>query len=313
MIGIKAIASYVPSLYIDNLLQAKKFGESEDFIQKKIGAMRLPRKDVDQDTSDLAVLAVQSLFEKNPALSKSDVDAIVVITQNPDAEGLPHTAAIVQKKLQLPVSVAAFDVSLGCSGYVYGLFILKGFLEASGLKNGILITADPYSKIIDPEDKATSLLFGDAATATWLGEDSEWQLGAVSYGTDGEGVDFLKIDQKHLYMNGRQVFGFALTQVAVHIRQLLERERLVVEDVDLYCLHQGSGAIVDAIAKGFGKLSDRFVKELADTGNTISSSIPLLLEKHAFGSEAKRIIISGFGVGFSWATAIITRSNKGKV
>jgi 3-oxoacyl-[acyl-carrier-protein] synthase-3 len=310
MIGIKAIASYVPPNFIDNIEQALAFGESEEFIKNKIGAIRLSRKEDNQETSDLAVLAVQALFEKCPELEKNAIDAIVVVTQNPDGEGLPHTAAILQKKLGLPVTVAAFDVSLGCSGYVYGLFILKGFLEASGLSNGILVTADPYSKIVASDDRITSLLFGDAATATWLGESPLWCLDAVSYGTDGSGADYLKAEQGRLQMNGRHVFNFATIQVAPHINQLLERENLSPADIDLFCLHQGSAAILDAIAKHFGDFSERFVKDMTNTGNTVSSSIPLLLEKRAFHGEMNRVLISGFGVGFSWATAIISKSHK---
>ena len=115
--------------------------------------------------------------------------ALIVVTQNGDGEGLPHTAAIVQHKLGLPTRVAAFDISLGCSGFVYGLYALKGFLDATGGQNGIMVTADPYSKVIDREDRITSLLFGDAATATWLGESPIWQLGEVHFGTDGSGAE----------------------------------------------------------------------------------------------------------------------------
>jgi 3-oxoacyl-[acyl-carrier-protein] synthase III len=311
MIGIKAITSYVPPRTVDNIAQAQAFGESEDFIKNKIGAVLLSRKEEHQETSDLAAQAVQALFEKCPELGKTAIDAIVVVTQNPDGEGLPHTAAILQHKLGLPVTVAAFDISLGCSGYVYGLFVLKGFLEASGLENGILVTADPYSKIVDANDKVTSLLFGDAATATWLGKSPLWSLDAVAYGTDGSGSDYLKVGQGRLHMNGRQVFNFASLQVAPHIKQLLERENLSPEDIDLFCLHQGSAAILDAIAKRFGDLAERFVKDMMNTGNTVSSSIPLLLEKRAFHGETSRILISGFGVGFSWATAIISKVRKG--
>ncbi len=310
MIGIKAIASYVPPNFIDNIEQAQAFGESEDFIKNKIGAMRLPRKEEHQESSDLAVLAVHALFEKCPELEKSAIDAIVVVTQNPDGEGLPHTSAILQNKLGLSVTVAAFDVSLGCSGYVYGLFILKGFLEASGLSNGILVTADPYSKIVASDDRVTSLLFGDAATATWLGKSPLWCLDAVAYGTDGLGADYLKVDQHRLQMNGRQVFNFASLQVAPHIKQFLEHENLPPAAIDLFCLHQGSAAILDGIAKRFGNFAERFVKDMTNTGNTVSSSIPLLLEKRAFHGELNRILISGFGVGFSWATAIISKSHK---
>lgn len=308
MIGIKAIASYLPDRVIDNIAQGKVFGESEEFITNKIGAIYLPRKEDDQETSDIAAMAVKALFEKNPELKKSNVDALVVVTQNPDGESLPHTSAILQDKLGLPVTVAAFDISLGCSGYVYGLFLLKGFLEASGLENGILVTADPYSKIVDPNDRITSLLFGDASTATWLGKVPVWSLGSVLYGTDGSGSEYLKVTQGRLQMNGRQVFNFAALNVAPHIKKLLEREGLSPDDIDLFCLHQGSAAILDAIAKRFGKLSKRFVKDMTGTGNTVSSSIPLILEKRGFDGKLNRVLISGFGVGLSMATAIIVKN-----
>ena len=174
------------------------------------------------------------------------------------------------------------------------------------------MTADPYSKIVDPNDRVTSLLFGDAATATWLGKSPLWSLDAVAYGTDGSGSGHLKIEQRRLQMNGRQVFNFATTQVAPHIKQLLERKNLSPADIDLFCLHQGSAAVFDAIAKRFGDNAERFVKDMTYTGNTVSSSIPLLLEKRAFHGGLNRILISGFGVGFSWATAIISKSDKGK-
>lgn len=307
MIGIKAISSYVPKEALDNIERAKKFGESEDFIRNKIGALHLPIKDPNQETSDIAVLAIQSLLDKNPALNLSSIDTLIVVTQNPDGEGLPHTAAIIQTKLGMPTSVAAFDISLGCSGYVHALYAIHGFLSSSGLQNGILVTADPYSKVVDYEDKVTSLLFGDAATATWLGNNPVWELGEVAYGTNGDGAEFLKVSSHRLSMNGRQVFNFALSKVAPHIKEVLNKADLTKEDVDLYCLHQGSAAIVDAIAKNFENVSNRFVKDMENTGNTISSSIPLLLEKYAFDNNLQRIIISGFGVGMSWATALIKK------
>jgi 3-oxoacyl-[acyl-carrier-protein] synthase-3 len=190
---------------------------------------------------------------------------------------------------------------------------LQGFLQSSGLKNGILVTADPYSKIVDPHDRVTTLLFGDAATATWLGEEPVWGLEHVAYGTDGSGMEFLQVRDAKLHMNGRQIFNFAAVNVAPHIEQLLKSHQLTPEDVDLYCLHQGSAAIVDAISRKFNGLGGRFIKDLLSTGNTVSSSIPLLLEKYAFGVPSyQRILISGFGVGLSWATATIRRPMEEK-
>ncbi|WP_426153745.1 ketoacyl-ACP synthase III [Pseudomonas sp. DC3000-4b1] len=308
MIGIKSIASYVPAAGLDNYAQGAKFGKDEEFILGKIGSAFLPRKAPEQETSDLCVEAVNALFANNPTLRKDAIDALIVVTQNGDAEGLPHTAAIVQHKLGLTTTVAAFDISLGCSGYVYGLYALKGFMEAAGLKNGLLVTADPYSKIVDPEDRNTTMLFGDAATATWMGEDATWQLGKSMFGTDGAGAEHLKVNDGVFYMNGRQVFNFALLKVPQHLAALLEASGLSADDIDAYCIHQGSAAIVDAVARRFEEdKPEKFVKDMVETGNTVSSSIALLLEKHLMDSSWKRVAISGFGVGLSWGSAILYR------
>jgi 3-oxoacyl-[acyl-carrier-protein] synthase-3 len=307
MIGIKSISCFLPSDFIDNLGRAREFGENEDFVLNKLGASKLPVKSAEQDTSDLAVSAISKLLNSRPDLDSKDIDAIALVTQNPDGQGLPHSSALVHEKLKLSTNVACFDISLGCSGYVYGLYILKGFLESSGLKNGLLVTSDPNSKIIDPLDRSTSLLFGDAATVTWLGEDPFWALGTVAYGTDGSGSEHLKVGPSgHFSMNGRQVFTFASTRIPPHIKEVLSHQQLSPEDIDLYVVHQGSRAIVHEISKKFGDLRSRFACDLDQTGNTVSSSIPMLLERHLNDDSFKRILISGFGVGLSWATAILT-------
>ncbi len=310
MIGIKSIASYVPAQGTDNYEQGARFGKDESFILGKIGSAFLPRKAPEQETSDLCVEAANALFAANPQLSRDSIDAVIVVTQNGDEEGLPHTAAIVQDKLGLPTHVAAFDISLGCSGYVYGIYALKGFMEATGLKNGLLITADPYSKIVDVEDRNTAMLFGDAATATWMGEDAAWQLGKAKFGTDGGGAAHLKVSDGVFFMNGRQVFNFALLKVPAHLQELLTESNLQADEIDAFCIHQGSAAIVDAVARRFEEADpDKFIKDMVETGNTVSSSIPLLLEKHVLDSTFKRVALSGFGVGLSWGSAIIQRAD----
>ena len=181
-------------------------------------------------------------------------------------------------------------------------------MEAAGLKNGLLVTADPYSKIVDPEDRNTTMLFGDAATATWMGEDAPWQLGKAKFGTDGSGAPHLKVSDGVFFMNGRQVFNFALLKVPAHLHELLKESDLVADDIDAFCIHQGSAAIVDAVARRFEDAPvEKFIKDMVETGNTVSSSIPLLLEKHVMDAEWKRVALSGFGVGLSWGSAIIYR------
>lgn len=307
MIGIKSIASFVPDNGVNNIEQALSFGESEAFIREKIGATRLSKMPEGMETSDLAVGALNALLEKS-GLARENIEALVVVTQNPDGYGLPHTSAIVQDKAGLPTGIAAFDISLGCSGYVYGLSIVKGLMETAGLRNAVLITADPYSKVIDPADRITTLLFGDAATATWLGESPVWEIATPLFATDGSGAKHLKVENDTLSMNGRQVFNFASITVPKQIKQYLEQNSLKDEDVDLYCMHQGSAAIVNALARRFPSVADRFICDMDQTGNTISSTIPLLLENRLNDPALSTILVSGFGVGLSWATTLLIRS-----
>ncbi|WP_299569739.1 ketoacyl-ACP synthase III [uncultured Shewanella sp.] len=305
-IGIQAIASYIPTSSIDNVEQGSHFGETAEFVESKLGPVKLPRKAEEQECSDLCVAAIEQLVKQQPSFDKEKIDALIVVTQNGDGEKLPHTAAIVQQKAGLPKTIAAFDVSLGCSGYVYGLYIIKGLLQAAGMKQALLITADPYSKVIDTSDRVTSMLFGDAATVSWISQNPVFKLGPVLFGTDGEGAESLQVQEGILSMNGRQVFNFASMNVPKHIKELLAVCELTEAEVDAFLIHQGSAAIVDTIARRFTD-KKRFIKDLKDTGNTVSSSIPLLIEKHAMNSEWNNIVLSGFGVGFSWASALMYR------
>ena len=313
MIGIRSIASYIPKDRIDNIAQAQSFGRDEEFVHNKLGTTTLSVKAEDEETSDLCVQAVQNLLAKNPELKLEDVQALVVVTQNGDAEQLPHTSAVAQHKLGLPTHVACFDVSLGCSGYVYGLYVLKGFMQATGLKNAILVTADPYSKIMDRSDRMTTLLFGDAATATWMTNDQPvWELGPARFGGDGAGAEYLVVKDGHFHMNGRQVFNFASLKIIPHMQEVLDELKMSMDDVDAICLHQGSGAIVDAIAKRLGDNGSKVIKDMFGAGNTVSSSIPMLLEHYAFGKECqwRNTLLSGFGVGLSWGSALLLRSAR---
>lgn len=307
MIGIKSIASYIPPGRIDNVAQAAEFERDAAFVDAKLGTRTLSVKSDAEETSDLCVQAVQNLLAKNPALKPEAIEALIVVTQNGDAEGLPHTSAIAQDKLGLPKQIACFDVGLGCSGYVYGLAIAQGFMQAAGLRNAVLVTADPYSKIMDRSDRLTTLLFGDAATATWLGEQPQWQLTASSYGTDGAGAEYLVTKDGHFHMNGRQVFNFASLKIIPHMQEVLAKAELDFAAVDAICLHQGSAAIVDAIAKRLGEHGDKVLKDMFGAGNTVSSSIPLLLEHYVLDSEYQQVLMSGFGVGLSWASGLLSR------
>lgn len=306
MIGLHAIASYVPPGSISNYDRREEFALTDDFIANKLGVHAVSRMGPEADTASLCELAFQNLQQK-VSLSPADIDCLVVCTQNPDGHGIPHTSAMVHGRIAAAERCACFDVSLGCSGYVYGLSIVKSFMQANGLRQGLLFTADPYSKIIDPADKNTALLFGDAATVTLLRAEGSWVPKRFLFATRGNEWAALHNRSGRLEMNGRAVFNFSATEVPAQVRALLDAEALDAKDVDLFLFHQGSRYIVDALGKRLGLSAAQCPSNLGEQGNTVSSSIPLLFERYVDDPAVRRVLMSGFGVGLSWASCLAER------
>lgn len=306
--GITDIGSYVPSDSVSNIERAEAAGKTRDFIENKIGFRRVTRMAQDEDTSDLCVRAFEALDSRR-GIDKRAIDCLIVCTQNPDGRGLPHASSAVHAKLGLSNRVAAFDVSLGCSGYVYGLNLALCFMRENSLKHGLLFTADPYSKIIDPDDYDTGLLFGDAATVTYLSEQSVYRMLKSRFASDGSMRHSIQVPpgSDKLSMLGSNVFKFTMTVVPEQVQECLRANGLEREDIDLYLLHQGSKFIVDNLSRKLGVPPEKAPFLAADTGNTVSSTIPLMLERFIAGGP-RRILICGFGVGLSWATSVLERT-----
>ncbi|MBI3096119.1 MAG: ketoacyl-ACP synthase III [Rhodocyclales bacterium] len=309
MTCIVDIGSYIPAGRESNYAKKAQFDIDDEFIRDKLGVEEVSRKASDEETSDMCVKALADL-EARLGRRIEAVDCLVVCTQNPDGAGLPHTSAIVHGKLGLPQDCACFDLALGCSGYVYGLSVLKSFMRDNNMSSGLLFTADPYSKIIDPNDKNTVLLFGDAATATLLqtgGASGAWVPGPFRFGTCGKDGGALENRSGVLHMNGRAVFNFSATAVPPQVNALLKDVGLSPSDIDLFLFHQGSKFIVDQLVKRLGLPADKASLNLAGQGNTVSSSLPLLLQGHLGDPRLHSMLLSGFGVGLSWASCLLTR------
>lgn len=309
MIRIRAIGRHIPGGRSDNREVARKFAISEDFLTDKLGVLRTARRDAGEETSDMCVAAFNDLSART-GIEAADVDAIIVVTQNPDGRGLPHTAATVHAKIGAAPRCTTFDVSQGCSGFVYGLAISQGFLEAANLQRAVLFTADPYSKILDMDDRNTALLFGDAATATLIevGDQGEgWRPEHFRFRSLSDGRGDLENRDGRLHMNGRGIFNFAATAVPQDIDAVLAAAGLDRTAVDRFLLHQGSKYIVDTLCKRMGLPPAKVPFDILDYGNTVSSSIPLLLRDRLDDESLQRILLCGFGVGLSTATCILTR------
>ncbi len=327
--SLRAFASAIPALRQTAEEIAVATGADPAFIRDKVGLKERAVLAPGEDGVGLSARAVEKLYADNPSL-RAETDLLITVTQTPDFR-IPHNSARLAHVLGLPQDVASFDVSLGCSGYVYGVVTALGFLAASGRKNAVLVTCDPYSRIIDPADKDTNAVFGDAATASWVSaDDAGGRILALDFGTDGGGGGAIQIpgggaaapffatpggqpteqqtvDNMRLHMAGRPVFNFVNSKVPASITACLARAGLALDDIDYFALHQGSIYMLDAMANRVGIPPGKLLKNMARYGNTVSSTIPLLLEELAASGRlaGSKVLLSGFGVGLSWATAIV--------
>ena len=313
MIGIRNIASMLGDIRVTNAELAGTHGFDTKFLSEKIGVDVRYATSADIATSDLAAAAGRLLLQKDN-IEPEEIGFLCVVTQTPDYQ-LPHTAAIVQNMLGIHETAATFDIGLGCSGFVYGLNIAISFMEANCIKKGMLITADTYSKVINPSDRATSPLFSDAAAAILLTDEPKYTLGRGVYGTDGSGYDNLIVKcggsrspqgKAELFMNGRAIFNFMMTRIPNDISRCLSLNNLTMEDIDKFVFHQANMFMLESLMKRL-KIDDRkMVVAVKDVGNAVSSSIPIALET-IIDNKYRMIMISGFGVGLSWATNILKR------
>ena len=298
----------------DDLITAHGFDRG--FISEKLGIDVRLKLASDETVSGLCVDAVNRLLNET-SLDPQNVECLGVVTQTPDY-CLPHTSALVHSETGLPNDCAAFDIGLGCSGYVYALAIMRGFMLAEGLSCGIIATVDAYSRVMDPKDKATSPLFGDAASATLLRSGGRARLGKVSFGTNGDRHQALIVRGsgsrseafEPLYMDGRAIFNFMMTEVPESVIRCLDINELNIDDIDFFVFHQASEYMLKTLASRMKIPLGKVVIDMRDIGNTTSSSIPIalqrrILEKNYKNKNRLKILLSGFGVGLSWATSLL--------
>lgn len=311
-VGIEMIEYFLPVRSITSEELAVSLGFALSFVEEKIGVKRLYIAGDDENTSDLAVRATEKIFDKRPEL-RNKIGVIAVCTQTPDFQ-IPHTSAIVQKKLELDTDIACFDIGLGCSGFVYGLSVVRAFMEDNNLDYGLLITAETYSKIIDDKDQSTKALFSDASAATLLSREPCLIPQQFTFGTDGNGYESLILrsstDQKagYLYMDGRGIFEFIASVIPEDIKKCLHINNMQLENIDYFVFHQATNFMLDTLSKKIGITEDeKVIKRLDRFGNTVSSSIPIAINTifDEFENKRLKILISGFGVGLSWATTIL--------
>lgn len=330
--AIKGIASAVPLDQKPIQEVVERFGAEETrkiLLNTGVRLRRVARPGV--CASDLCFAAAQALL-KGLAWDPATIEALVLVSQSFDYPA-PATNCILQQRLGLPKSCAAFDVALGCSGYVYGLWIGTALI-AGGCRRVLLLAGDVSSRFASPYDHTTMPLFGDAGSATALEKDSSGLM-HFTLGTDGTGhrhlimksggawsrlprtaetmtrtkqPDGIIRSDEDLYMNGMEVFAFTLREVPPMIAAILKRSQWDKNQVDAYYFHQANQFMLDYLAKRIGLPLDRVPMVLEHFGNTSSASIPLAMThcgRENLTTRKQKVVLAGFGVGYSWATAAL--------
>ncbi len=323
-VALRGIVSCAPKGVVGNDVFEDRFGaEAVAEVVKMIGVEQRRIAQPQQTTADLCFEAAKVLIERLDWAADS-IDGLIFVSQTPDYR-LPATACSLHGRLGLSPHCQALDVALGCSGYVYGLWLASTLIKA-GLKRVLVLAGDTSSRMVDPNDRATALLFGDAGSATALEADAAAAPMHYRLGSDGAGARHLIIpegayrtglqderwgegfDPSHLYMDGAEVFTFTLKAVPKLVRETLDDAGLSPPDVDLYALHQANRFMLRHLAKKIGAGEDRVPINIERFGNTSSATIPLLLTTdlaQRLTTARTRMMLVGFGVGFSWGAVLI--------
>lgn len=332
--SILAISSCVPK-GIERTAEYDYISRDEqELFSKTTGIKERRVADKNVTCSDLCYEAAKDIINKFNCAD--EIDILIFVSQSPDYY-LPATSVLLQDRLRLKNQCIAFDINLGCSGYVYGLSIISNLLQSGQLKKALLLVGDKSTTSTTYTDKSTYPLFGDAGTATLLEYNKYSADSHFNLQSDGSGKDSIMIEhgqsrnpfdetlnelheiepgiiraKKHLILKGFDIFNFALQEVTPNINELLKQSGIAKEDIDYFVFHQANKLINESVRKKLKLDSSKTPGSIELFGNTSSASIPLTIcyaLKDELQSKKLTLLLSGFGVGFSWGSVILKTEN----
>lgn len=335
-IGIRGISATVPKQIINNYDYTMHFPKEDvKEIVDKIGIFE--RRFVDENTcsSDLCFNAANELLN-DLEIDRSEIDLLVFVSQTADYR-MPATSIILQNKLGLNKSTMAFDINLGCSGFVYGLSTVYSIMQQPGFKKALLLDGETRSRIYSPKDRKTAFLFGDGGIAALIEKSEEYGDSFFNLGSDGSKESLIKVNaggyrnpssaetlkenivdeygnirsEEHGYMNGADVFNFVLQEIPKNLKQLFAFANKQTDEMNYYLFHQANSYMNEYLRNKLKLDPEKVPTSIEKFGNTSSVSIPLtMVAKLQNKLEGKnQILLSGFGVGMSWASAILQTNN----
>ena len=328
-VRIKRIEYYLPNSVIDNKQLDKEFlNWNAKKIEKKTGIRERHIVKENETVLDLAYKASEKVLTD---YARDKIDFLMLCTQSSEYY-LPSGACILQNKLGLETKIGAFDYNLGCSGFIYGVALAKSIIMSNIASNVLLVTSETYTKHIHPKDKSNRTIFGDGAAATIIERSEIKGIGEFVLGTDGTGyknlivpngglrnrydINAKEIDDgsgsirtdNNLYMNGPEIFNFTIEVVPKLVFQVLEKNKTTLENLDYVIFHQANKYMLEYLRRKTKIPEEKFYINLLYTGNTVSATIPIAIKDCLDNNIIKRgdkILIVGFGVGYSWGGTII--------
>lgn len=317
------LAGWVPPGVVTNEELSRRLDTSDHWIRSRTGIGRRHLAGPGQATSDLAVEAGRRALWST---GTEGADTVIVATTTPD-RSCPATAPVVADRLGL-TGAAAFDVNAVCTGFVYGLASAAGLIAAGVAERVLLIGADTYSTIVDPQDRANAIIFGDGAGGVVLragGPDEPGAVGHFDLGSDGSGEELIMVaaggsrqrsaagetspHDHHFSMRGREVYRHAVTRMAASARATLARADRKVDGIDHFVPHQANLRILRSVAEDLGLPAERCVSNVESVGNTGAASIPLALADAVSRNTVRpgeHILLTAFGGGLTWGSCLLS-------
>lgn len=320
---IDKIDYYLPDKVLSNSELEDLFPEWDATkIEKKVGIIERHIASENESALDLGIKAAEKVLND---CNRCEIDFVIFCTQSTEYF-LPTGACIIQDKLNLKKNIGTFDINLGCSGFVYMLSLADSLIKNNQAEKVLLITSETYTKQIHSMDKTNRSIFGDAASASIVSKSDRNQVFNFIYGTDGSGFNKLivkkggfacsdnvkyedsEFSDQFLYMNGQDIFSFTMDVIPNLVSDCLNKNNLLLDDIDMYIFHQANKYILDFLRKKIKIPKEKFYVNLEYTGNTVSSTIPIALrqciDKNLI-KQGDKVMIVGFGVGLSWAANIL--------
>lgn len=331
-VGITAISAAVPRTVINNYEYTEHFPANEvKEVVDKVGVFERRFADKDTCSSDLCFAAAEKLLTDNE-IDRSEIDLLIFISQTPDYK-MPATSIILQHRLGLPNSTIAFDINLGCSAFIYGMSVVYAMMENSGLRKALILDGETRSRVYSPKDRRTAFIFGDAGVAALVERDEKFGESSFSLNSDGSREHLIKIDaggarnpstvetlkekvvdeygnirsDEHGYMNGGDVFTFVNREIPRDIKMLLAHTKRDKDSFDFMVFHQANSFINSHLAKKLKLDTTKIPATIHKYGNTSSVSVPLTIVSELKDKMEgnKSLFLSAFGVGMTWANAIV--------